>query len=55
MEYFLIHTFMEGLMSVFLAARREAHGYHCLRNLRTMLTFTRSHLELPKQARFKGK
>jgi hypothetical protein len=55
MEHFLTHTFMEGPMSVFLAARREAHGYHCLRNLRTMLTFTRSHLDLSKQSRFKGK
>jgi hypothetical protein len=42
-------------MSTFSATKRKARGYRSFRNLQAMLSFTGSHLKLPKDAPFNGK
>jgi transposase len=49
------NAFMEGLMSVFSATKRKARGYRTFANLRTMLYFTASNLDIPCAAYFNAK
>lgn len=49
------NAFMEGLMSVFSATKRKARGYRTFANLRTMLYFTASNLDIPCAAYFNSK
>jgi transposase len=54
-EHKVTNAFMEGLMSVFSATKRKARGYRTFANLRTMLYFTASNLDIPCDAYFNGK
>ncbi|MCD8482619.1 MAG: ISL3 family transposase [Verrucomicrobia bacterium] len=49
------NAFMEGLMSVFSATKRKARGYRTFANLRAMLYFTASNLDIPCAAYFNAK
>lgn len=49
---YLTNAFMEGLMSVFSATKRKARGYRSEKNLKTMLYFTASQLDIPLQPLF---
>jgi transposase len=51
----LTNAFMEGLMSVFSATKRKARGYRTFSNLKTMLYFTASNLNIPFQPLFHAK